>query len=367
MNMDTLLISIIMLPIFIPVVFIPYWTRKTESFGVSIPEAVYNQPKLKQLRRQYAWCMCIISAVIFAVFLMASANAAGQADRISQLFASLIIAYIIVNFLIYLFFHLKMKKIKKQADWTEMKKQMVMIDTEFRNKKLIYSNAWFIVPFIIAIGNMLFLLNNYEQMPQKIPMQYNFSGEVTNYAEKSLRTVLIFPILQIYLTLLFLFVNTIIAKAKQQISAENPERSIKQNIIFRRRWSAFTIFSGTAVVSIFSFAGLSMVYPINPTLLTTVPFVVAIGILIGSIVLSLLTGQGGSRLKLSSGKNGEMINRDDDRYWKLGQFYFNKQDPAIFIEKRFGIGWTNNWAHPLSWVFLIVILGLAIALPFLLL
>ncbi|MBA4603718.1 DUF1648 domain-containing protein [Thermoactinomyces mirandus] len=367
MNMDILLISIIMLPIFIPFVFIPYWTRKTESFGVFIPEAVYDKPELKKLRSQYAWSMAMISAVTLAVFLATSAQSAGQAELLSQLFAYLILAYIIVSFLIYLFFHRKMKKLKKHAGWTEKKQQMVIIDTGFRHKKLTYSNLWFMVPFAIAIGTMLFLLNSYDQIPQTIPMQYDFSGEVTHYTEKSYRTVLIFPILQVYLTLLFLFINTIIAKAKQQVSAENPERSVRQNIIFRRRWSAFTILSGTAIVSIFLFTALSMVYPINPTLLMLIPVVVAIGIVFGAILLSLFTGQGGSRLKFSEGKNGETISRDDDQCWKLGQFYFNKNDPSVFVEKRFGIGWTNNWAHPLSWFFLILILGLAIGLPLLLL
>src|SRR5699024_1651964 len=54
------------------------------------------------------------------------------------------------------------------------------------------------------------------------------------------------------------------------------------------------------------------------------------------------------------------IDRDDDRYWKLGQFYVNKNDPSIFIEKRFGVGCTINWAHPLSWVFIFGIIALPI-------
>ncbi|MDV2687407.1 DUF5808 domain-containing protein, partial [Alkalihalophilus lindianensis] len=65
-------------------------------------------------------------------------------------------------------------------------------------------------------------------------------------------------------------------------------------------------------------------------------------------------------------ENGKVMDRDDDRYWKLGVFYFNPKDPAIFLEKRFGIGWTNNWAHPLSWVFIIVVILLAVGLPILL-
>ena len=73
-------------------------------------------------------------------------------------------------------------------------------------------------------------------------------------------------------------------------------------------------------------------------------------IIVGTLILAFTTGQGGSRVKLGEQSDTDVIDRDDDRYWKLGQFYVNKNDPAIFIEKRFGVGWTNNWAHPVSWV-----------------
>ena len=37
--------------------------------------------------------------------------------------------------------------------------------------------------------------------------------------------------------------------------------------------------------------------------------------------------------------------RDDDRYW-YGPFYNNPGDPAVFVPKRFGLGWTVNFGHP---------------------
>ena len=40
-------------------------------------------------------------------------------------------------------------------------------------------------------------------------------------------------------------------------------------------------------------------------------------------------------------------------------FYVNSDDPSIFVEKRFGIGYTLNFAHPVSWL----ILGLGILAP----
>jgi uncharacterized membrane protein len=36
----------------------------------------------------------------------------------------------------------------------------------------------------------------------------------------------------------------------------------------------------------------------------------------------------------------------DDRYWEKGIRYTNLDDPAMFVPKRFGLGWTLNFGHP---------------------
>lgn len=46
--------------------------------------------------------------------------------------------------------------------------------------------------------------------------------------------------------------------------------------------------------------------------------------------------------------------RDDDRYWYAGFCYFNPDDPALFVPKRFG-GWTVNFGHPGGKLFLLII------------
>src|SRR5690625_6795384 len=107
------------------------------------------------------------------------------------------------------------------------------------------------------------------------------------------------------------------------------------------------------MILLFSLVQLSFVFPINAYLLWIIPSALTLLMIISTIILSFTTGQGGARIQSSTDKTGSIIERDDDQHWKLGQFYFNKNDPSIFLEKRFGIGWTNNWAHPLSWIIII--------------
>jgi len=60
--------------------------------------------------------------------------------------------------------------------------------------------------------------------------------------------------------------------------------------------------------------------------------------------------------------------RNDPNNWKLGCFYFNKEDHRIFPPKRIPwMGWTINFANKKSILFFViliaVIIGCSIFLP----
>ena len=57
------------------------------------------------------------------------------------------------------------------------------------------------------------------------------------------------------------------------------------------------------------------------------------------------------------------MNRDDDRFWKMGFIYFNRDDPALMVPKRFGIGYTINMGNSISWA-ASAIIGIALAIAF---
>ncbi|MBK0380554.1 DUF5808 domain-containing protein [Mucilaginibacter segetis] len=52
----------------------------------------------------------------------------------------------------------------------------------------------------------------------------------------------------------------------------------------------------------------------------------------------------------------EPTDRSDPRYWKLGFIYYNPDDPAFLVGKRFGLGYTFNFAHKAVWLFFVAIL-----------
>lgn len=344
------------------VAFMPYLTRKTESFGVSIPENIYYRSDLKAMRKKYAMTLTLINISLIILFVLACLYVSEQALTI--IFSTIIIIYLLTSFLFYLPFHFKMKKLKEKENWHEQYKQTIVVDPKFRDEKLTYSNAWFLIPLAITLFSIVYSFLVYEQIPNQLPMHQSFSGEVT-YSEKSIGNLIVLPSTQIFLIGIFVLINFIIKQSKQQISAANPDVSKKQNILFRRRWSLFLIVTAILMSLMFFYIQLSFIYPSLSKYEDVVIFTFIGIILLATIGLSVFTGQGGSRIHVSDSEGENRIERDDDRHWKLGQFYFNKNDPAIFIEKRFGIGWTNNWAHPISWFLLIGVIGLAILIPLL--
>ncbi len=55
---------------------------------------------------------------------------------------------------------------------------------------------------------------------------------------------------------------------------------------------------------------------------------------------------------------------DNPSNWKWGIFYYNKQDNRLFPPKRYGFGWTINFANPNSVFFFVAILILIFAYNF---
>lgn len=52
--------------------------------------------------------------------------------------------------------------------------------------------------------------------------------------------------------------------------------------------------------------------------------------------------------------------RPPDDAWS-GIFYSNPDDPALFVPKRYGIGYTLNFGNPWSWVVLALIFAFVVA------
>src|SRR5690625_2373632 len=144
MSTMSLTFIIIFVPTALTLSFIPYLTRKTENFGVTIHEDMYDRPLFQSMRKKYSFIMIIIGLLLAIIMVII----AFMNDELLEtiFFTVAVIIYIILGFAVYIPFHLKMKKIKTEEKWFEGQPSTLTIDTSFRSGKITYSGSWFLIP-----------------------------------------------------------------------------------------------------------------------------------------------------------------------------------------------------------------------------
>lgn len=360
MIMEFYILSLILAYLFIITVFMlqiikPYVSRKEIIFGVRIPEELIDDKKIIEIRKWYMKHYCFICGIYTVVFCI---TLYFILDNII-FFPGLALMFII-SFLIYYSAHKKALKLKNENPGSYSKKEVIMIDTSFRNhksKKLMLSSFWFLIPAAIIIINIIIGFVVFDRLPSFIPTHWNGYGQMDGAAIKSYGIILLLPLVQLFITAVIFCAYKAIMRSKQTVNAPMPKSSSERDRLFRRRWSVYMIVCNILIlleISLSNFYVLQIIDIPMELLICAEPVIIII-ILAGRIFMSLWLGQGGSRIKLNlnENKNDKFDDIDDDRYWKLGLIYFNKEDPAVFVEKRFGTGWVLNFARFKSYALII--------------
>lgn len=207
-------------------------------------------------------------------------------------------------------------------------------------------------PFLILAATCLILWMRWDSIPARIPIHWSVEGRPDGWAAKSVITVFSCAVIGLLICSLLGSLCYAILRQVRRIHSSGP-RAIRE-ARFTCAISLFLLgmeYWLALLMSLLSLAALRS----NPgtPLPAFWPILLGQTLLVGAIFLiAFRAGQGGWRW----GTNGEIETLSDDSMpvgdrtpdecWKLGLFYFNRNDPALFVEKRFGIGWTLNFANP---------------------
>jgi len=320
----------------------PKTTRKDIFLGVRIPEEESEKIEIKNIYKSFVLWNIIISLPV----------------------------------ILYLKFNKDVKQLKSNKHWFKNKKQVIAVDTEFSsenpNKSLI-SPWWFLIPIVIILITIFINIKIYPSLPNKVATHWDFKGNINGYQNKSTFLIYQMPLMEILMTSIFFLCYKIIGWSKKQISAVNPKESKIRNKLFRRILSIYITFSTIAMITFLSIINFQImkVIDISNKSMTYFSLIFTLSMIIVPIILGVKIGQGGSKLKLKYKDDNinNFINKDDDNHWIFGNtIYYNKEDPSLFIEKRFGIGWTINAGRPLGliiYISLILIIIVSIISSFL--
>ncbi|HHX60111.1 MAG TPA: DUF1648 domain-containing protein [Epulopiscium sp.] len=340
--MEGMIKLFVMFSLIIGMATIPYFTKGDIHFGVQIPNVDLN--KLKKIRIKFILLNIIFGIIATYLMLIIKDPLVG--------IVGLTFGYVGVGMVIYVLAYKEVKSLKKEmlakVDYVS-KRHVTVVDTSFtkeKGKKMMVSPWYFLIPILITLVVSIISFVNYDVFPDLLPMHYNAAGEIDSWTNKTYLSVFMVPIISLAMTGLFYYIYIIVGKSKQQISAKRPQVSGSQNRKHRKIWSCYTVASAALMNILFGYLQLIMlrksVEKAEEIMFVTLGLTLLM--VIGTLVIGIYTGNGGSKLKVIGGGQEETTEEesDDDQYWKWGLFYYNANDPSVFIEKRVGIGWTMN-------------------------
>ena len=186
---------------------------------------------------------------------------------------------------------------------------------------------WFLLaipPFAAPGAFALYLRAHWDEIPARIPMHYGFNG-ADRWAEKSPQTVyspLVFST-GLMLLLLLLMLGAFYG------SRRTPQRGASLKLMLGALYLFALPFGG---------AGFNPLFQIPPAWHFVPPVV-----LVAAAIAWVL------RVARDPDNPGEAT---PDDCWYLGGIYYNPQDPAVFVQKRMGFGFTVNFGNRWAWIVL---------------
>ena len=226
--------------------------------------------------------------------------------------------------------------------------------------------GWMIAsgPFVLLAACAGYLWTHWPQIPARLVLHWGAAGQPDRWAARSAGVVFLPLLIAAAVLLAMALILYGIAHWLRPICAGGLQGERESR--FRRTISTLLLAMEYAIAVLFSWIA---VRPLLPAFYQHPPAAVAIlpG-LIAIVMVAILMwfGQGGSRMpsaqRLESESTQPVGDRTEDRFWKLGVFYFNRDDPSMMVEKRFGIGYTMNFAHPVAWAILLLLLLVPVAI-----
>ena len=331
--------------------FVDSYSKRGYIFGVRMSSSLSESKKAKEIIKNYKM-QIILLGISLAIFVVLISYAIDN-------FAVLNIIYFLAIILLYLPLIVANKKLKGLAKMEKMdKKKIVSIEyskNKIFNKKELYTLYLGLLALVIMLAIKIHL--DYEGYPDTLIMQMNMDGEVSKVAEKTYFDVQSPSLISLVMLALTFFSNISIVLSKKRISPDMPEESLANVLKTRRIWTYYCAMLAFLLIILFQ-VGISSFMKSGDTSLVKILAIITIVLSIGGgIIIGKLRSVDGSALNKTKNYGYE---EEDDRWILGGSIYYNPDDPALFVEKRIGVGTTINVGN--KWGKIFMALGLGIPL-----
>lgn len=357
--------------------FIPNVSSHTTPLGVRVPSERAEDPAVKKALSRFRTKVMAAGVIAAIITLLAW----------SQPLIASMTSVIVIAVALYAYIHERKSIIaaKQNGNWfsgipTEISGRVSA--TEFSNtpqaEELDHLSTAR-VPWIYILGATMVTTaaafvtaSLWNEIPQTVATHWGPNMEADAWADKSITSVFFPTMMSAVIIALFLLITWALTRVR--IHPRN-DRTTKGSIRTSTSIAASNQGVGALLLALifpFSFMQVVNYVPQYETLVPMSFILTMIGVIVGIIALMWVTLHRISRVDkiLRTVDFGDATDSpDNDEFYKWGMFYVNPDDPAVMVEKRFGVGMDFNYAHWQAKAFLafvLLILVGSLALPFLL-
>ena len=251
------------------------------------------------------------------------------------------LAFCLYSFFVYINIHNKVKSLKSELSLNiydlDLEKTKVILDTEFiqeKNKIVKKYSLLFTIPIIVATLVGIYVLSNYNSIPDVIPTHWGASGNADAFADKSFIKILAIVGMMIGLGVVIYISSISSLKTRAKLSINSIDNSKKAHLHYLNMFGfTFLVLNiGCEVLFIDILIATMNASSVNPLILWPTTIII---ILTANYQMYLY-------YKSPNKSKNAVYSIDDDSLWIFGCIYNNPDDPSLFVNKRFGAGWTVN-------------------------
>jgi uncharacterized membrane protein len=342
MNADAWILLVCLVSIAVLLNWLPLWRRSSLWFGVTVAPDFRNTPEARRVLRQYRiemWALSLIAGLLLRAGVRGEAAWMLAAGPFLQTLGAAVA------------FARGRNRTRPYARRPDGARAASLASA---SEGLPGGPAGVVAPYAILAAAAIFLQANWLRLPNRFPIHWGIGGTPDRWAERNWRGV-DGPLLAglMVIALLHVLGYMIVAASPRGRSAETADWTAR----FRRANLRLIVGMGCTLAVLFA------VLALNPYLARGDALAVPAWLMVGA-VLAVTAGFVWPIVRISQ-EPGSGSDGTPDECWKLGQIYYNPNDPALLVEKRFGVGYTINFGNRASWL-LIGLVALIVLVPLLL-
>ncbi len=303
----------------------PLLTRRGIFFSATVDPGFPQSADGRRLLRSYRWQVALwsVAAVLLALLLIAEHPLIASMAPLFGLMA-------VVGFI----YWRKFREVHTHYGDRRAEIRQASLESPAPVESI---NVWTaLLPFVVLVATALYLYAHWNQIPQRFPVHWGADGQPNRWSMRDWQGV--------YAPLMMGAGMNVLLLGFAWVLAHQTRKTVMRRITIRV--IEFVIYLTTLS---FVVVALLPLISIPVWLLPMVMFVSVAGLIYWSY-----------RQLTATTAEDTLPEPQRDSYWKAGVFYWNPNDPAIFVAKRVGIGYTMNFANKWAWVALFGILLIAV-------